>query len=107
MADREVRPPLDLDTIRRLLDAGVELAVPLRTGLTTLSPEDLQEWYANPLAYDAKCAGGSVEELLAYERAAGNLPCPALNSQVQPCSGLVGRARTPAEWVRRLGERCY
>jgi hypothetical protein len=49
----------------------------------------------------------SVAELEAYERAHGNLPCPALTRQGRPCGGFVGYASTPAEWVRRIGERCY
>jgi len=107
MTDREAHPPLDLETIRRLLDAGVMLAAPLSAGWTTLSLENLQEWYADPVAYQAKCEGVSVEELQAYERAQGKLPCPALTRQGRPCRGDVGQAHTPAEWVRRLGERCY
>ena len=107
MVNREARPPLDLDTIRRLMEAGVSMAVPKRQGLMTLSAEDIAVWYADPFAYDATCAGVSVEELLAYERASGNLSCPALMSEGRPCQGLVGRPSTPAEWGRRRGERCY
>jgi hypothetical protein len=107
MANREAQPPLDLETIRRLMDAGVMIAAPLSTGWTTLSPEDLQEWYADPVAYQAKCEGVSVKELQAYKRVYGNLPCPALTRQGQPCRGFVGHAHTPAEWVRRRGERCF
>jgi hypothetical protein len=107
MTDREAKPPFDPETIQRLLDAGVMIAAPLRHGWTTLSVEDLQEWYTDPLAYEAKCEGISVEELQAYDRAHGNLPCPALTRQGRPCGGYVGHASTPAEWVRRLGEHCY
>ena len=107
MAAREARPPLDLDTIRRLMEARVSIFVPTRQGLLALSLEELATWYADPLAYDAKLEGVSVEELLAYEQVHGNLPCPALTSRGQPCRGYVGHAGTPAEWLRRRGERCY
>jgi hypothetical protein len=33
MADREARPPLDLNTITRLMEAGVSIFVPTRQGL--------------------------------------------------------------------------
>jgi hypothetical protein len=107
MADREACPPLDLDTIQRLIDAGVLIGLPLRGGWTTVSAEEIQEWYVDPVAFDAKQEGVSIEELQAFEQAHGNLPCPALTRQGWPCGGYVGHAHTPAEWVRRLGERCH
>ena len=41
MADHEARPPLDLDTIRRLMDPGVLIGLPLMGGWTTVSAEEI------------------------------------------------------------------